>query len=60
MNTFIEDRLARSLARSSDHPLGMKWYRLVGEVILARKFEQTLKSSKILIDEDYFEYAMAA
>ena len=30
------------------------------EVILARKFEQTLKSSKILIDEDYFEYAMAA
>jgi len=60
MNTFIEDRLAGSLARSSDHPLGMKWYRLVVEVILARKFEQTLKSSKILIDEDYFEYAMAA
>jgi hypothetical protein len=60
MNTFIEDRLARSLARSSDHPSGMKWYRLVVEVIFARKFEQTLKSSKILIDEEYFEYAMAA
>jgi hypothetical protein len=40
--------------------MGMKWYRLVVEVILARKFEQTLKSSKILVDEDYFEYAMAA
>ena len=55
----MEGRLAGLLARSSNFR-GMTWYRLVVEVIFARKFEQTLKSSKILIDEDYFEYAMAA
>jgi hypothetical protein len=59
MNFNMEGRLAGLLARSSNFR-GMTWYRLVVEVIFARKFEQTLKSSKILIDEDYFEYAMAA